>query len=106
MKFFLRYLSLLFIVLFSLSLYIPQRYTLSYPKPLGPKFDKRIRSTHLENLEESQAEIVLMGDSTLNESVDYTLLKQELEEKTLSIGLPGTAATLWYLIIKNNIVQS
>ena len=106
MIFFLRYLSLLFIALSGLSVYIPQRYTISYPKPLGPEFDEEIRINYLESLEGSKAEIVLMGDSTLGEAVDFVLLEQELKKEIMPIGIPGSAATLWYLIIKNNIIQS
>jgi len=106
MKAFLRYVFLLFITLFALSLYIPKRYTVSYPKSLGPDFDKKIRMTYIKNLEEDHAEIVLLGDSTLGDAVDADLLEQGLEKETLSISLPGTAATLWYLITKNNIIVS
>ena len=106
MKAFYRYIIFLFISILALSLYIPKRYAVSYPKTLGPDLDTYIRQSYKNTIEEEQTEIVMLGDSTLGYAVDATLLEEELQAETLSVSLPGTTATLWYLIIKNNIVPA
>lgn len=104
MKALLKYIILLIIVIFILSMYIPYRYQVKYPKFPGPTLDSRIRSIYKDVLDERHSEIVFMGDSTLNDAVDELLIEEQWEKDILWIGVPGSAATLWYLILKNNLV--
>ena len=87
-----------------LSLHLPARYGMPYPMSTGPQFDARVRTTYTEMLDEEQPEIFLLGDSMLAPAVDETVIANTLHKKTLALSLPGTASTIWYLIIKNNIV--
>ena len=87
-----------------LSFYIPVRYQTPYPRDIGPQFDKRIRTTYINLLNERQPEIFLLGDSMLGPAVDVDVVAETLKKKTTMVSLPGTASTIWYLMIKNNIV--
>lgn len=87
-----------------LSLYIPVRYQTPYPRDIGPQFDDRVRKTYINLLDEQQPDIFLFGDSMLAPAVDEEIIARQTGEKVYTISLPGTASTIWYLIIKNNIV--
>jgi hypothetical protein len=106
MKSFLQYLlalallSLAFLLYFSFYEHVP------YPYPAGPRFDKRVRMTYLNQINETHPDIVLMGDSMLKEGIDTDKLEQGLDKEILNIALPGSGSTLWYLILKNNIARS
>jgi len=104
MKTFRNYLITSALLLGFLSVYIPIRYQTTYPRDIGPQFDERIRTTYLNMLNEEQPEILLFGDSMLAPAVDEALVEGQLGGKTHLVSLPGTASTIWYLIIKNNIV--
>jgi hypothetical protein len=49
---------------------------------------------------------VLLGDSTLADSVDPDLLSAILDQKVYQIGYSGSASAVWYLIVKNNIITA
>lgn len=87
-----------------LSFYIPVRYQTPYPRSVGPQFDERVRATYINLLNERQPEIFLLGDSMLGPAVDEDVVADTLKKKTTLVSLPGTASTIWYLMIKNNIV--
>jgi hypothetical protein len=87
-----------------LFLYIPFRYQTPYPRDVGPQFDNYVRKTYISLLNTEQPEILLFGDSMLGPAVDEEIVTAQLKKKTLLVSLPGTASTIWYLIIKNNIV--
>ena len=106
MKTFQQYLFILFLCFIALNLYILKHYDLSYPYRLGPKLDGAIRQNHAKAITELAPQIVLIGDSTLADGVDTTRLSEQLGIPLYSIGLPGSASTLWYLIIKNNITKA
>jgi hypothetical protein len=106
MRLFRQYLFIVFIVLLALNYYAIRRYTLAYPYPLGPRLDNFIRQNHTKNINENNPEIVLIGDSTLTKGVDSIQLSEKLGKSLYSIDLPGSASTLWYLIIKNNIFMA
>ncbi len=78
----------------------------AYPYRPGPQFDKHIRLKFLNRIDETHPDIVLMGDSMLQRGIDLHQLEQGLDKKILNIALPGSGSTLWYLILKNNIVRS
>jgi hypothetical protein len=106
MKMFRWYLLVLLLCFAALNLYILRRYDLSYPFQLGPKLDNVIRQNHTKAIVKHEPQIVLIGDSTLVKGVDAGRLSEQLDTSVYSIGLPGSASTLWYLIIKNNIVAA
>ena len=104
MKAFRNYLVTTILLLGLLFVYIPFRYQTSYPATIGPRFEPRIRTTYTDMLNEEQPEVLLFGDSMLEPAVDEQVVANYLERKTKLVSLPGTASTIWYLILKNNIV--
>jgi hypothetical protein len=98
------YLIATTLLLGALFIHIPIRYATPYPNDIGPQLDDRIRTTYIDLLDEEQPEILLFGDSMLGPAVDENFVAAKLGKKTRLISLPGTASTIWYLIIKNNIV--
>lgn len=104
MKAFRNYVASSILLLGFLSFYIPARYHSPYPRDLGPQFDSHIRKTYIDILNASQPEVLLFGDSMLGPAVNERVIESDLNKKTILISLPGTASTVWYLIIKNNIV--
>jgi hypothetical protein len=104
MKMFRYYLFIFLSGLIVINLYALKRYDLSYPFPLAPKLDNVIRQNHAKAIIKNSPQIVLIGDSTLIKGVDTTRLSKQLYMPIYSIGLPGSASTLWYLIIKNNVI--
>ena len=104
MKTLQQYLFILLLCFIALNLYTLKRYDLSYPFPLGPNLDNAIRRNHTKAILKNAPQMVLIGDSTLIISVDTTRLSEQLDVPLYSIGLSGSASTLWYLIIKNNVI--
>lgn len=100
------YLIATFVLLGLLSLYIPQRYDLPYPKAIGPELDKRVRTTYIDILNTQQPVYFLLGDSMPGDAIDITALNAGLGQKAELASLIGTASTIWYLIIKNNLVEA
>jgi hypothetical protein len=106
MRAFRNYIVVSILVLSLLSLYIPIRFGAHYPRDIGPQFDERVRTTYIDLLDEQQPELLLFGDSMLEPAVDENVVASQLDKKTLLVSLPGTASTIWYLIIKNNIIRA
>jgi hypothetical protein len=104
MKFLRDYLMTTILLLGLLSIYIPIKYGMSYPKELGPQFDNRIRPSFINILDNEQPEILLIGDSMLGAAVNEMVVAEQLGKKVYMASLPGTASTIWYSMIKNNIV--
>lgn len=103
----LKYFIIFFAILLGLSwIYLPRYYSVTYPKDLAPELDKRIRDHFQYYIENIQPEIVLLGDSTLEDSVDPELLSEILSQEVYQIGYSGSASAVWYLIVKNNIVTA
>lgn len=103
MKFFCTFLVLFLSLLIVLSFHITDRYQAPYPTDIRPQFDDSIRNTYITILNEQQPDVFLLGDSMLDPALDETVLAEQLNKKIYSISLPGTASTIWYLMIKNNI---
>ncbi|GAB1471514.1 hypothetical protein MASR2M66_23920 [Chloroflexota bacterium] len=82
------------------------RYKLNYPAKLGPKFNPIIKNEPLINIESEKPAIVLIGDSTLGEGVDETLLSDELGLVTYRAAIPGSGTAAWYLFMKNIIFEA
>lgn len=106
MKIFRNYLILSGLLLTFLFFYIPVRNQTSYPLEIGPQLDPRVRTKYTDLLNEQQPEILFVGDSMLAPAVDEAVVSRRLGKKTLLAGQPGTASTVWYLMIKNNIVAA
>ncbi len=102
------FVFLLFVLILSiLSSYgIMLRYEGEYPKQIGQNFDDNVRINHQEYLDEEQPEMMLLGDSTLKDSVIFEQLGEELGIDVYGVAVPGSTTALWYLILKNNIVTA
>ncbi len=112
MRFFLaqpplgKFILLLSIIMVATSIILPRRYDLKFPRSPGPLLDAKVRRNYIDVLVEQEPEIVLMGDSTLVLGIDPDSLAQQTGKSVYSIGIPGSASALWYLILKNNIAES
>lgn len=100
------YLYFLIAVLLSGNIYIPLHYKTPYPQTPGPQFTPRIKDEHISAIEINQPELVLVGDSTLEEGVDQSLLTRQLGRETYKLAVPGSATAAWYLVMKNVIMES
>jgi len=105
---FSRYLVLLAIALISASLALPRYYDMPYPNPLGApsKFKPSVKKDVLEKLTEAQPQFVLLGDSVLHDGVDQTALSQRLGAETYNLGVSGSGSAVWYLLLKNIIINA
>ena len=106
MKLFLRYGLLLLAILAWTRYSLPPRYGLQFPRSPGPVFSSQVRSVYIKELNKNRPEIFLLGDSTLLAGVDPQELSRLTGESTFSATIPGSASALWYLILKNNIVDA
>lgn len=106
MRFFLKFSLLLIVILIITSIILPVTYETSFPRDPGPTLDHQARTNHLKYIEENQSEIVLLGDSTLVLGVDANQLAEQTSKPVYSIGIPGSASALWYLLLKNNIADA
>lgn len=104
MKFLLKFLSTLILLNILFYLYLLIYKNISYPFQAGPQFDDNIRTNYQDYINENHPSMVLIGDSMLQRGVNSDKLGQELNQKILNIALPGSGSTLWYLIIKNDIL--
>ncbi|MDD2921687.1 MAG: hypothetical protein PHQ36_05310 [Anaerolineales bacterium] len=101
-----QYLLYLFGALLLGGFFLPRYYDMPYPKPLGPQFDPAVKRKFANDITSQQPEVVLVGDSILFVGVDNEKLSEQLGVKTYSAGLPGAGSAIWYLIIKNEILES
>lgn len=106
MKAFLQYCLILLTLVAVSWVVIPVRYDTAYPRDVKPQFDKYVRQVFAEAIDEKKPDIVLLGDSMLYPAINQVTLSKRLDQNILAIGLPGSASTLWYLIVKNNIVET
>ena len=104
MRSFLRYLTILFILVAVSWAVIPRWLHISFPRQPGPQFDERIRKKYVTLLNKEQPDIVLIGDSTMLEGVDPLQLSEITGKKVSSFYALGSASAYWYIILKNNIV--
>lgn len=106
MRKFFSFLLFTLIIGIVISLLITQRYEETYPKQVGPEFDAFVRYNHQDYLNENMPDMVLLGDSTLKDSVDFEELSEILEMDVYGVAIPGSTTALWYLILKNNIITA
>ncbi len=106
MRLFLKFGLILTIIILLASVILPRAYETEFPRNPGPALDKQLRTNHQEYIEENQPQIVLLGDSTLNLGINPDALAEETGKTVYSIGIPGSASALWYLMLKNSIAES
>lgn len=106
MRAFRRYLILFGVVTLGWSMFLLRHMGATYPAVAGPQFDRSIRRNYLTYITENQPDIVLLGDSMLDVGVDPIELTEQLDRKVYRIGILGSASTLWYLVLKNNILEA
>jgi hypothetical protein len=104
MRKFAAFLILLLLLVALTSLLVTFRYPAQYPYSLGPEFDDRLRVNHRDYLDAERPSLILIGDSTLRDSVDFKQLQQELGISIYEMASPGSSTALWYLVLKNNII--
>jgi hypothetical protein len=97
---------ILAVILIAASIILPPIHGLTFPRHPGPTLDRQVRDNHLDYIEENQPQIVLLGDSTLVLGVDADALAEQTGKSVYSIGIPGSASALWYLLLKNNIAEA
>lgn len=98
-----QFLAIFLFITISISLIIPRQFDSKYPKSIRPEFDSQVRTIHQDEMSVLKPEIVLMGDSTLRESVDFEQLSTRMGIQTYGIAIPGSSSALWYLILKNEV---
>lgn len=106
MRFFLKFSLLLAIVIGATSVILPRRYAVTFPRNPGPELDSYARKDGVMYIEENHPQIVLLGDSTLMLGVDEDLLEARTGTSVYNMGQLGSASAMWYLLLKNNIVES
>ena len=105
MRFFLKYFVILLVAVAVLTWYVPTRYGLEYPQPAGPHFTNAIRTGHSTIIDNNRVNVVLVGDSTLDRSVDEELFSAAIGQPAHIISTPASSTALWYLILKNAIIE-
>lgn len=106
MRLFLKFSLILTILLVTTSFILPRTYGQTFPRHPGPALDRQVRTDHLTYINENQPHIVLIGDSTLVLGMDPQALALQTGKSVYSIGIPGSASALWYLVIKNTIAET
>lgn len=106
MKNSLRYFSLLLVSLIFLSIWIVKKGYADFPGHALPQFDAKIDMTHRDAIAAQKPQIILLGDSMVDENVDAPALSHMLGRTVYPISYPGSGSALWYLSIKNNILAS
>ncbi len=105
-KSFLRYSLSLMLLLAILSVVIPIRYGVRYPRQVGPLFDDYFKRDGLQAIATQKPQIVMLGDSVFMRGVDRKKLANETGKTVHGIGVAGSASALWYAVIKHNILPS
>lgn len=106
MRSFLRFLLFFLIALAVVTAYLPLRYGTPYPEHPGPAFDQGVKSNHTRIIEAYEVELVLLGDSVLEDGVDEAALSETLGIRAHAIAVPGSTSAFWYLILKNVILEA
>ena len=101
-----RYFSLFLVTITSLSVLIVNRGGADFPAQAGPSFDAQIDMSQRDWIAAERPQLVLLGDSMVEENVDLPTLSKALGRTIHRISYPGAASAMWYLSIKNNIILS
>ena len=106
MRFFLKFSLLLAIIIVATSSLLSASYKTAFPRDPGPVLDKQVRNNYLQYIEENHPQLVMIGDSTLGASIEAETLAQLTGKSVYSIGIPGSASALWYLVFKSNVAEA
>ena len=60
----------------------------------------------IKKIKQTEPDIVLMGNSMLEEGIDVSLLNKYLNAKFHKFAIPGSASASWYLMLKNIIIAA
>lgn len=77
-----------------------------YPSVVGPVFDDDVDTTHRKIIEIQRPEVILLGDSLVEENVDTAALSNQLGVDVYPIAYPGSSSAVWYLAMKNILAAS
>ena len=77
-----------------------------FPAQAGPDFDAEIDMTQRDQIDAQKPQVILLGDSMVEENVDLPALSDALGRTIHRISYPGAASAMWYLSIRNNILLS
>lgn len=105
-KIFSRFVFFTFFVLLLSGFFLPWHYNMPYPDKLGPVFDTRLKRDYIRIIEQSQPDLILLGDSTLAAGVDSKILSEELEIPIYQMATPGSGTAAWYLQMKNIVFEA
>ena len=103
---FSKYLATLIAILFLSNLLLFAFSNIPYPHALGPEFNPTIKREYTRDISKQRPDIVLIGDSVLYYGVDELNLAKRLNTQTYKIGIRGSASAVWYLTLKNIILNS
>jgi hypothetical protein len=105
MQAFRNYLLTLLVTSILISVCVLQRYHAAYPGTVGPELDDSISTQYRDTIVSQGPEIVVLGDSMVQENVDAKALASRLGRSVYSIGYPGSSSAVWYLIVRHEIVE-
>ncbi len=105
-KNFFRYSIFLLLTLALLSVIIPSRYGVKYPREIGPLFDEFYKRDSLQDIATKKPQIVMVGDSVFMRGVDRKQLAADTGKSVYGIGVAGSASALWYAVLMHDIVPS
>lgn len=100
-KLFVHFMLASLALLIASSALVSLRYNLPYPAKLGPEFDVVLKYDDMVAIENTHPEIVMIGDSVLEEGVDEKQLSEELGVTVHRSPIPGSGTAAWYLFMKN-----
>lgn len=86
----------------SISYYLPGK----YPKLSPINFSPEIRKTVQFEIDEYEPEVLLLGNSVLEEGIDQVQFEKITAKKTMKVSEGGSTSAYWYLMIKNNITTA
>lgn len=106
MQAFRNYLLTLLVTSALVSACVLWRYQAAYPSHVGPEFDAAVSTQYRDEIAAQRPEVVILGDSMVQENVDAEMLSSQLGRSVYKIGYPASTSAAWYLILKNEIVAS
>lgn len=106
MRAFLTYFALLLLGSTALSAFMVTYSGEPYPSTVGPVFDDAVDQTHRQGMEARKPDVVILGDSLVEENVDAAALSEQIGKQVYPIAYPGSSSAVWYLALKNIIAAS
>ena len=106
MQAFRNYLLTLLVTSVLVSACVLWRYQAGYPSRVGPEFDDAVSTQYRDEIAAQRPEVVILGDSMVQENVDAEALSSQLGRSVYKIGYPASTSAAWYLIFKNEVAAS